>query len=70
MTDKPCRRDHCGRRNRGLTAAEALCEAGLRVIVIEARDRIGGRIFTKHDPEAGFPSSWAGIRSRAAADPS
>jgi monoamine oxidase len=39
----------------GLTAAEALSKAGLRVIVIEARDRIGGRIFTKHDPECGFP---------------
>jgi monoamine oxidase len=39
----------------GLTAAEELCDAGLRVIIVEARDRIGGRIFTKHDPECGFP---------------
>ncbi|MCU1307759.1 MAG: hypothetical protein JWN45_2454 [Acidobacteriaceae bacterium] len=39
----------------GLTAAEELCTAGLRVVIVEARDRIGGRIFTKYDPECGFP---------------
>src|SRR5437879_9290414 len=39
----------------GLTAAEELCAAGLRVIILEARDRIGGRIFTKYDPVCGFP---------------
>ena len=31
----------------GLTAARSLAEAGLRVLVIEARDRIGGRILTR-----------------------
>lgn len=35
----------------GLACAQALCDAGLRVTVLEARDRIGGRIFT-HRPGA------------------
>src|SRR5689334_18064689 len=37
----------------GLAAAQELSQAGLRVIVIEARDRLGGRIFTRH--VAGHP---------------
>jgi len=32
----------------GLACAQALCDRGLRVAVLEARDRIGGRIFTRH----------------------
>ena len=35
----------------GLAAAERLAAAGRRVLVLEARDRIGGRIHTVHDPE-------------------
>jgi monoamine oxidase len=34
----------------GLTAAGALARSGRRVLLLEARDRIGGRIHTVHDP--------------------
>ncbi|HEU5169191.1 MAG TPA: NAD(P)/FAD-dependent oxidoreductase [Gemmatimonadales bacterium] len=37
----------------GLAAARTLGTAGLRVVVLEARERIGGRILTRHLP--GFP---------------
>jgi len=39
----------------GLAAARALRERGVRVEVLEARDRIGGRIFTYRDPRAPAP---------------
>ena len=39
----------------GLAALAELDRAGLRVLCIEARDRIGGRIFTAHDPLAPLP---------------
>ncbi|HMP42031.1 MAG TPA: FAD-dependent oxidoreductase, partial [Roseiflexaceae bacterium] len=32
----------------GLAAARNLHDTGLRVVVLEARDRIGGRIWTDH----------------------
>ncbi|MFJ4163943.1 flavin monoamine oxidase family protein [Microbacterium sp. NPDC089698] len=44
----------------GITAARLLHDAGQRVVVLEARNRIGGRMWT--DREAGFPvdrgASW------------
>lgn len=39
----------------GLGAAERLAAAGRRVLVLEARDRIGGRIHTVDDPGLGHP---------------
>lgn len=39
----------------GLSAARMLCDHGLRVLVLEARDRIGGRVFTLHDPASPVP---------------
>ncbi|MBA3658951.1 MAG: FAD-dependent oxidoreductase [Gemmatimonadales bacterium] len=39
----------------GLIAAGALADAGRRVTVLEARDRIGGWILTVRDPAALWP---------------
>src|SRR5262245_31418004 len=39
----------------GLSAARALADGGLSVIILEARDRIGGRIFTRHIPSFPVP---------------
>ena len=37
----------------GLTAARELSKAGFKVTILEARDRIGGRIYSHHDVELG-----------------
>src|ERR1700733_3324075 len=39
----------------GLVAASDLAEAGLSVIVLEARERVGGRMYTLHDLGQQFP---------------
>ena len=39
----------------GLAAAAALCRAGHSVLVLEARDRIGGRIWTRSEPALAAP---------------
>jgi len=39
----------------GLAAAARLGEAGFSVVIWEARDRIGGRVFTHHDSAADSP---------------
>ena len=39
----------------GLAAARELVRAGARVCVLEARDRIGGRILTERFPDLAFP---------------
>lgn len=39
----------------GLAAAARLTDAGCRVTVLEARDRIGGRVFTTRDPRLRHP---------------
>lgn len=39
----------------GLAAARELAARGLRVVLLEARDRLGGRIYTRHDPACPVP---------------
>jgi monoamine oxidase len=47
----------------GLTAAVDLRDAGWEVVVLEARDRVGGRVHTLHDPFTGGLHAEAGGES-------
>lgn len=39
----------------GMMAAADLAGAGLKVLLLEARDRVGGRVFTRRDPVGNIP---------------
>ena len=39
----------------GLAAAQRLGEAGTAVTIVEARDRIGGRVWTRHNADVDYP---------------
>jgi monoamine oxidase len=39
----------------GLAAASELRKSGLSVLILEARDRVGGRAWTRHEPELSAP---------------
>lgn len=61
MTEHPDHRDSrldaiiIGAGAAGLMAARELIRAGKRVLVLEASSRIGGRVMTRHDTDAGIP---------------
>ncbi|GJG88261.1 hypothetical protein tb265_34420 [Gemmatimonadetes bacterium T265] len=52
---EPCDVVVLGAGAAGLAAARALADARRRVVVLEARDRIGGRVHTAHVPDLGAP---------------
>jgi monoamine oxidase len=53
----------------GVTAARDLTEAGRRVIVLEARDRIGGRTWYREIPGTGVHAEYGGMFFSRASQP-
>ena len=53
-------RSDCRRRARGAAAARELERRGCRVIVVEARDRVGGRVWTLRDGFGGMHAEAGG----------
>ena len=39
----------------GLTAARLLCKEGIKVVLLEGRERLGGRVYTHHDSSLPVP---------------
>ncbi|KAJ5591288.1 hypothetical protein N7450_005260 [Penicillium hetheringtonii] len=59
QTDKPWDVIVVGSGYSGLTAARDMCVAGLRVLLVEARDRIGGRSWSSNIE--GYPFEMGGL---------
>ena len=55
MTESPWDVVIIGAGAAGLAAARSLVESGRSVLVLEARDRIGGRIWTRHESDTATP---------------
>jgi monoamine oxidase len=53
----------------GVTAARNLQEAGIRVVLLEARDRIGGRTWYREMPDAGVSVEYGGMFFSRATQP-
>src|SRR5690606_35540594 len=54
-TDETCDVIVIGAGAAGLAAARRIAAAGRTVVVLEARERAGGRILTRHDPQSPIP---------------